>query len=64
MCVSGDMASHILEGCYDARKGALGPFSSYFDPNIWLRKGLEKNLSEDCHLQVGRCNICYGVKKC
>ena len=46
------MASHILERCYDSRKGVLGPFSSYFDPNIWLRKGLEKNLGEDCHLQV------------
>jgi hypothetical protein len=51
--IVGDLASTILEGCYAARKGTLGPFSPSFDPNAWLREGLGKALPEDGHLQVG-----------
>ena len=54
------MASNILQGCCDARKGTLGPFSSHFDPNTWLREGLDRDLPEDAHIQVGMPE----VKKC
>ena len=51
--IVGDLASTILEGCYAARQGSLGPFSPSFDPNAWLWEGLGKALPEDGHLQVG-----------
>ena len=52
--ILGEMASNILSGCHDGRKGTLGPFSPSFDPHALLREGLEKLLPEDGHLQVGQ----------
>jgi hypothetical protein len=51
--IVGDLATTILEGCYAARQGSLGPFSPSFDLNAWLREVLGKALPEDGHLQVG-----------
>ena len=54
----GEMVSNLLKGCYDSRQGALGPFSPSFDPNVWMREGMEKNLPEDAHLQAnGRLHV-------
>ena len=49
---AGEMASDVLTGCVEARKGILGPFSPSFDPNLILGKSLDRILPDDVHLRV------------
>jgi len=53
-----EMASDVLRGVVEAKKGILGPFSPSFDPNMIMGQCLERLLPEDAHLRVnGRLHV-------
>ena len=49
-----EMASDVLRGVVEAKKGILGPFSPSFDPNMIMGQCLKRLLPEDAHLRVSQ----------